>query len=65
MNQHTTDTLKHVGDAISVTTLLGTLTAWLPPIAAFVTIIWTLLRIPVAYDEWKARKERKKKARSG
>ena len=63
MNQHTSDTLKHVGDAISVGTLLGTLTAWLPPIAAFVTIIWTLMRIPVAYDEWKARREKNKNSR--
>lgn len=36
---------KHIVDAVSVTTVVGTLTAWLPPIAAFFSIVWTILRI--------------------
>lgn len=42
---HFTDTTKHVIDTISVTAVIGTLTAWLPPIAALLSIIWTVLRI--------------------
>ena len=40
-----TEHTKHVVDAVSVTTVVGTLTAWLPPIAAFFSIVWTILRI--------------------
>jgi hypothetical protein len=42
---HFNETTKHIVDAISVTTVVGTLTAWLPPIAALLSIIWTALRI--------------------
>ena len=45
MNHPLTETTKHVLDSISVVTVVGTLTQWLPPIAALVTIIWTTLRI--------------------
>ena len=41
IHEHT----KHIVDAVSVTTVVGTLTAWLPPIAAFFSIVWTILRI--------------------
>jgi len=43
--EHVSNTTKHVIDAASAITVVGTLTAWLPPIAAGLTIIWTLLRI--------------------
>lgn len=36
---------KHIVDGLSVATVLGALTAWLPPIAALFTIIWTVIRI--------------------
>ena len=36
---------KHVMDAFSVVTVLGTLTDMLPSIAALFTIIWTGIRI--------------------
>ena len=36
---------KHIIDGLSVATVLGALTAWLPPIAALFTIIWTAIRI--------------------
>lgn len=37
--------LKHLGDALSVGTVLGTIAGYLPAIAALVTIIWTGIRI--------------------
>lgn len=37
--------LKHIMDALSVVTVVGTLTMWLPPIAALLSIIWTALRL--------------------
>lgn len=55
---------KHVIDVISVTTVVGTLTTWLPPIAAFFSITWTILRI---WEMWtgKSISERRKIIRIG
>jgi hypothetical protein len=39
------DTAKHVVDALSFLTVLGTLVEMLPSIAALFTIIWTGIRI--------------------
>lgn len=39
------ETAKHVIDALSVVTVLGTLSEMLPSIAALFTIVWTGLRI--------------------
>lgn len=39
------ENVKHLADAAAITTVVGTLTAWLPPIAAGLSIIWTSLRI--------------------
>jgi hypothetical protein len=39
------DTAKHVVDALSVVTVLGTLVDMLPSIAALFTIVWTAIRI--------------------
>jgi hypothetical protein len=36
---------KHIVDAASVGTILLSLSAWLPPIAALISIIWGLIRI--------------------
>jgi hypothetical protein len=36
---------KVAGDVLSVGTVVATLAAWLPPIAAAFTIVWTLIRI--------------------
>lgn len=36
---------KNVLDALSLVTVLGTLAAWLPSIAALVSIVWGLIRI--------------------
>ena len=37
--------LKHLGDALSVGTVIATIAGWLPAIAALVTIVWTGIRI--------------------
>lgn len=44
MNEHS-ETAKHVVDALSVITVLGTLADMLPSIAALFTIVWTGIRI--------------------
>ena len=44
MTEHS-ETAKHVVDALSVITVLGTLVDMLPSIAALFTIVWTAIRI--------------------
>jgi hypothetical protein len=41
MNDH----VKHWIDAISVGTALAALAAWLPPLAALASLIWSAIRI--------------------
>ena len=43
--QHMAETTKQVVDAVSVFTVIGSLSEVLPPIAALLTIIWTVIRI--------------------
>lgn len=45
MASHLSDTAKHVGDTLSVVTVVGTLMQYLPAVAALITIIWTSIRI--------------------
>ena len=45
MAYHSSETVKHVADGLSVVTVLGTLAEILPSIAAMFTIIWTGFRI--------------------
>jgi hypothetical protein len=45
MSEHINHTVKAVGDVISYTVVVGTLMDVLPPIAAILTIIWTLINI--------------------
>lgn len=42
---HMSHTAKTVGDAVSIMTVIGTISQVLPAIAALVTIIWTGIRI--------------------
>ena len=51
--------IKHLVDALSLTTLLGTLTQMLPHIAAGLTIVWTALRIfeTATVQAWVKRKK--------
>lgn len=50
---------KHAIDAISVFTVVGTLSDMLPPIAALVTIVWTGIRIYETKTVQKALKKNK------
>lgn len=45
MKQEISESTKHVVDALSIATVLGTLVEFLPSIAAVFTIIWTGIRI--------------------
>lgn len=45
MKHELSESSKHVVDAISVFTVLGTLVEMLPSIAAVFTIVWTSIRI--------------------
>lgn len=63
------DNTKHVVDAVSVGTVVATLAAWLPPLAAFLSIVWTGLRLwemftgkPIADRRKETRQKRKKDA---
>jgi hypothetical protein len=44
-HEHLTEPTKHVVDAVSALTALGTLAQILPPLAALFTILWTCIRI--------------------
>ena len=39
------ETTKHVVEALSIMTVVGTLVEMLPSIAAIFTIVWTVIRI--------------------
>lgn len=41
MNEHT----KMAIDGVSLATALASLAAWLPPLAALASLVWTLIRI--------------------
>lgn len=45
MKQELSESAKHVVDALSIVTVVGTLVEFLPSIAALFTIIWTGIRI--------------------
>lgn len=45
MKQEVSESTKHVVDALSIATVLGTLVEFLPSIAAVFTIVWTAIRI--------------------
>lgn len=43
--EHVSEPAKHVVDALSILTVLGTLVDILPAVAALLSIIWSILRI--------------------
>jgi uncharacterized protein YaaW (UPF0174 family) len=45
MTEEQFEAMKHAGDAAAVIVTVGTLASILPPVAAFLTIIWTAIRI--------------------
>ena len=42
---HAGDVSKMIFDGLSMVVVVGTLATWLPPIAALLSIIWTIIRI--------------------
>ena len=42
---HMDESTKHVVDAASIFTAVGSVLAWLPSVAALFTIVWTGIRI--------------------
>ena len=61
------ESLKHVGDALSIGTVIGTIAGYLPAIAALVTIIWTGIRIweTKTVQNWlKRRREKREGSRN-
>ena len=42
---HVSEPAKHVVDALSILTVLGTLVELLPAVAAILSIVWSLIRI--------------------
>lgn len=40
-----TEPAKHVADGASIGTILATFAGWLPEMAAFVSLVWGLIRI--------------------
>ena len=45
MAQHTSETIKHVTDGLSIITVLGTLAEILPALAALFSLVWSIIRI--------------------
>ena len=45
MQPHEQEQLKHVGDALSIGTIVGTLAGWLPALSALAALIWSCIRI--------------------
>ena len=43
--EHMSESGKHIGDALSIATVIGTLAQVLPSVAAIFTIVWTSIRI--------------------
>lgn len=39
------ETAKHIADALSILTVVGTLIDMLPSIAALISIVWSVIRI--------------------
>jgi hypothetical protein len=40
-----TESIKPIVDAVAVTATASALFGWLPPIAALLTLVWTVIRI--------------------
>ena len=59
--EHVSEPAKHVVDALSILTVLGTLVEILPAIAALLSIVWSLLRIyeSKTVQRWLGKKDEK------
>lgn len=58
MKHEISESAKHVVDALSIVTVLGTLVDFLPSVAALFTIVWTGIRIweTDTVKRWRERK---------
>jgi hypothetical protein len=58
MSQHSTETIKHVTDGLSIVTVIGTLADILPALAALFSLVWSLIRIyeTETVQKWLGRK---------
>ena len=45
MSEHINNTTRAIGDLVSYSVVIGTLMDVLPPVAAILTILWTLINI--------------------
>ena len=45
MSEHINNTTKAIGDLVSYSVVIGTLMDVLPPVAALLTILWTIINI--------------------
>lgn len=63
---HMSEQMKHVFDTVSVATVLASLAAWLPPIAALASLVWTVIRIweTKTVQVWFRRYEYRKKCQT-
>ena len=64
MAQHATEGIKHVTDAISIMTVIGTLAQILPALAAIFSIVWSCFRIyeTKTVQSWLKKGKRNEKA---
>jgi hypothetical protein len=51
------ETAKNIADAVSIGIVGSTLAAWLPPIAALLSIIWTSFRLFEIIARWWEKKK--------
>jgi len=47
--QQLIETGKHVGDALSMTTVGAVMLGWLPTLTALVSLVWVIMRIYESY----------------
>lgn len=64
MAAHSTETIKHVTDGLSIITVLGTLAQILPALAALFSIVWSCFRIyeTKTVQSWLKKGKRNEKA---
>lgn len=50
---HLSDTAKHIGDVLSIGTLVAALLSWLPAITAVLVAVWTVMRMIESWQQIK------------
>ena len=64
MSVNSTESVKHVTDALSIVTVIGTLAQVLPALAALFSIVWSCFRIyeTKTVQKWLGKGDRNEKA---